>query len=95
MNNNLNKTLTNKAPGSPQPDSAAVQALIKAASEKLGCTPDQLKSQIENGTLEKKLSSGQDPRFRAAAKALSDPKALERLQKDPNAQALMKRFGGK
>lgn len=87
MNNRIDKNLPPKGP--------AADALFKAAAAKLGCSPEQLKARIESGTLEKSLRSSADPRLRAAADALSDPKTAERLRNDPNAQALMKKFGGK
>ncbi len=85
--NNMNKSLNT---GSP-----AAEALIKAAAGRLGCSPEALKAQIENGSLEETLRSQSDPRLRAAAGVLSDPKAMEKLRNDPNAQALMKKLGGK
>lgn len=77
------------------PDNKAAEAFLRAAAKKLGCSPQALAAQIENGGLEQTLRSQSDPKLRAAANLLSDPKALDKLKSDPNAQALMKKLGGK
>lgn len=73
------------------PDSKK-QALLTAAAQKLGTSPDDLRRQLENGTFDKAL--GNMPKGDAAMlmKALSDKTTAEKILSSPQAQAIYKKL---
>jgi hypothetical protein len=89
MQNSLNKNL-NPEGVNPQ----VLNGLLAAASKKLGCTPEQLRAQLESGQLEQaiKNSNPANPQMAKLKQAVSDPKAAEKLLKDPTAAELLKKL---
>lgn len=97
MNNNGNRgraarntSAQSNPKGQETMNTAAVQGLINVAAKKLGMTPQQLARGIESGEIEKTLrSGGKNGEFSAAAAALNDPQALQRLMSDPKTAELI------
>ena len=75
-----------------QPDSKAMNALMNAAAKSLGTTPEQLKEQIDSGSLQRTLSGMNNARAAQLSAALSDPKSAERIMNTPQAKALIKKL---
>jgi len=68
-----------------------VNALLNMASQKLGKSPDDLKSQLQSGNLDS-LMGGIDPKAASQIQnLLSNPAALEALMKN---EQLRKLLGG-
>lgn len=75
-----------------QPDQKMVDALMKAAAKSMGTTPEQLKAQIDNGSLQKSLSGMNSIQATQLSAALSDPKNAERIMNTPQAKALLNKL---
>lgn len=74
--------------GAPNLTPAQQQALLNAASKKLGMSPAELENAVRSGKLNSLGSASQLERF------ANDPKALEKLLSDPKAQAVIKKAMG-
>lgn len=74
-------------------DPKILSQLISMASKKLGCTPEQLRSQLESGKLEQAIKNSSDPSFDKIKQAMNDPKAAEKIMNDPNTAELLKKLG--
>lgn len=95
MSNNLNKNLNSGKQSAPDGVNPQVlNRLLSMASKKLGCTPDQLREQLESGQLEQSIknSNPTDPSMAKFKQMISDPKAAEKLMKDPNAAEILKKL---
>jgi hypothetical protein len=90
MQDSLNKNLSEDGI-----NSQVLEQLLSAASKKLGCTPEQLRSQLESGQLEQaiKNSNPTNPQMAKLKQAVSDPKAAEKILKDPAAAKMLKKLG--
>ena len=75
-----------------QPDKKTVDALMKAAAKSLGTTPEQLRAQIDNGTLQQSLSGMNNRQAAQLSAALNDPKSAERIMNSPQAKALLSKL---
>ena len=75
-----------------QPDKKMIAALMKAAAKSLGPSPEQLKTQIDNGSLEKSLSGMNSRQAAMLSSALKDPKSAERIMNTPQAKALLNKL---
>lgn len=88
MRNNLNKDLT--------PDPAVLNDLLSAASKKLGCTPEQLRKNLESGNLGQNMGNqSNNPQLSELNRLMNDPAAIQKLMNDPKAAALLKKLSGK
>ncbi len=73
-------------------DKKQMEALLSMAGKKLGVSPDQLKSQLENGSFDKAMSSMPPQQAQMLRQALSDPKTAEKILSTPQAQAIYKKI---
>jgi hypothetical protein len=93
----MEKSLNKKLNGCKMPDSVnenALNQLITAAAKKLGMSPDSLRKQLENGSLEKAImqSNTNNPQTERLKKAISDPKAAEKIMRNPETAELLKKL---
>lgn len=70
-----------------------LENLLKITAERLGTTPQALKSAAENGDMGKIL--GSVPESEQLKKVLSDPDAAKKLLSTPQAQQLLRKLQGK
>ncbi len=83
MRNNLNKSLSQ----------SGADQLLDTAAKKLGCTPEQLKAQLQSGELEKKIRSApKGSQLSGIAAIMNDPAAMRKLMSDPAAAELIKKL---
>ena len=75
-----------------KPDPAALSALLKLASARLGTTPEKLQSQLEDGTFSRALGNMPSPQAQMLKKALSDPGSAEKILQTPQAKALYEKL---
>lgn len=66
------------------------QALINAASQKLGITPEQIAAMLQSGKAEELAARAGVPVQQYA----NNPAAIERLLSDPAARAVIKKLMG-
>lgn len=86
MQNNLNKNLTQK-------NNSAADSLINAAAKNLGCSPSELKAQLQSGELERKIrNAAPGSQLSGAASLLNDPNAMKKLMSDPKAAELIRKL---
>ncbi|MBR1751664.1 MAG: hypothetical protein IJ740_12475 [Ruminococcus sp.] len=76
-------------------DSNALDDLIRMASKTLGTTPEKLKAQIDDGTLERSIMKMGGSSGKILQNAMKDPKSAEKYLKDPNAKSIYRKLGGK
>ncbi|MCD8095634.1 MAG: hypothetical protein LUE12_05845 [Ruminococcus sp.] len=75
------------------PNEAVFAQLLNTVSNKLGCTPTQLKQQLENGSLERQLfSDSSNPQLQKLKQAANDPNAAQKLLNDPKTAAVLKKL---
>lgn len=79
-------------PNTPKMSPEQLDALLKLAGKKLGTTPENLKSQIENGAFTAAASNLSPQQSAMLSKALSDPKIAEKMLSSPQAQELYKKL---
>ncbi len=72
------------------PNEQQLEALLRAAAQRLGTTPEALKQAAQSGELGDRLP-GADPQLQ---KALTDPEAARKLLSTPQAQQLLRLLGG-
>lgn len=77
MNNNT---------GMPNLSAGQVSQLLNMASKKMGVSPDELKSQLQSGSLPQGLNTS------TVAGILNDPKKLEQLLSSDKAQKILRGF---
>ncbi|MBQ4224992.1 MAG: hypothetical protein II664_01615 [Oscillospiraceae bacterium] len=66
---------------------------MDTAAKKLGCTPEQLKAQLQSGELEKKIRSApKGSQLSGIAAIMNDPAAMRKLMSDPAAAELIKKL---
>ncbi len=83
MQNNLNKNLSQQG----------AQQLLNAAAGKLGCTPEQLRAQLQSGELERKIKNAPaGSQLSGISGILNDPAAMRKLMSDPAARELIKKL---
>jgi hypothetical protein len=83
MQNNLNKNLSQ----------SGADQLLSAAAKKLGCTPEQLKAQLQSGELEKKIRSApKGSQMAGIAALMNDPAAMRKLMSDPQTAELIRKL---
>ncbi|MBQ8622888.1 MAG: hypothetical protein IJ424_00695 [Oscillospiraceae bacterium] len=70
------------------------EALIKSASQKLGVTEAQLKTELKNGTFDRLLSTLPQADAQKLTKALSNPVTANAILSSPQAKELMKKLFG-
>lgn len=80
--------MDNNMPNSPQ----QLEAMLKLTAQRLGTTPEALKTAAQSGELTKMLGQN-TAEGSALQKVLSDPEAAKKLLSTPQAQKLMKLFG--
>lgn len=66
------------------------QALINAASQKLGIAPEQIAAMLQNGKAEELAARAGVP----VQQYVNNPAAIERLLSDPAARAVIKKLMG-
>ncbi len=91
MYKNLNKDL--KQSSAPEGvDSNGLNMLLGVVSSRLGCTPQQLRAQLESGELEKQIKSSDNPQLDGIKQILNDPEAAQKIINDPKAKQAFKRL---
>lgn len=78
---------------SPNFNNNQLEALLKITAQRMGTTPEALKSAAESGELNKVLGGMSGNESAAMQKVLSDPQAAQKLLSSPQAQKLMQMFG--
>ena len=73
-------------------DDNQLEAMLKLTAQRLGTTPEALKTAAQNGDLSKMLGQN-TAESSALQKVLNDPEAAQKLLSTPQAQKLMKLFG--
>lgn len=68
-----------------------LEGLLKIAAQRLGTTPEALKTAAQNGDLSQLLQNG-GQETEAFQRVLSDPEAAKKLLSSPQAQKLMELF---
>jgi hypothetical protein len=71
-----------------------MNSLLNSVSEKLNCSPQQLKSNLENGNLNSVINKMNSSQAKKIQKILDDPKESEKLLNSPQAQAIIKKLMG-
>ncbi len=69
-------------------------ALIKAASQKLGITEAQLREELKKGTFDRLLATLPQNQAQKLTKALSNPSTANAVLSSPQAKELMKKLFG-
>lgn len=69
-----------------------LEALLNVASKKLGTTPEQLRSQLENGVFDNAMNGMPKEQEQMLRQALSNPKVAEKILSTPQAQAIYKKL---
>lgn len=69
-----------------------LEALLNLAGKKLGTSPEQLKSQLENGNLQNAVDNLPPQQSAMLRQALADPKVAEKVLSSPQAQEIMKKL---
>ncbi len=83
MQDNLNKRLS---------DSGS-EDILNTAAKKLGCTPQQLKAQLQSGELERRIRSApKGSQLSGIAALMNDPAAMKKLMSDPAAAELIRKL---
>ncbi len=70
-----------------------LEAMLKLTAQRLGTTPEALKTAAQSGDLSKMLGNATSNESAAMKKVLSDPEAAKKLLSTPQAQKLMELFG--
>ncbi len=70
------------------------EALIKSASQKLGVTEQQLRSELKSGTFDRLLATLPQADAQKLTKALSNPVTASAILSSPQAKELMKKLFG-
>lgn len=73
----------------------AMQNLLKEASRQLGTDPATLSSQLRSGSLGNAMSKMSPNEKQMLSRALSDKENCRRVLSSPQAQALIRKLGGK
>lgn len=95
MNNNggnFGKNNPNKLSDIPEQN---LQPLLNVAAKKLGTSPEELRSQLQNGTFDKALSSMPKNEAAMLTQALSNKQTCEKILSSPQAQAIYRKLTGK
>lgn len=71
-----------------------MEALLKAASAKLGVPPEKLKRELMQGKFDTALKNMKPDEAAKFSKAVADPRMVEKLMSTPQAQALYKKLTG-
>lgn len=89
MSNNQNNDLN--------PNPAVLNDLLNAAAKKLGCSPQQLKKNLESGNLGQGIAAQgkANPTLGELNRLMNDPAAIQKLMSDPKAAELLKKLSGK
>lgn len=74
----------NNNSGMPNLSATQVNQLLNLASKKMGVSPDDLKSQLQNGSLPQGLNTN------TVSQYLNDPKKLEQLLSSDKAQKILR-----
>ncbi len=74
------------------PNQKQFDNLLKIAGQKLGTSPENLKSQIENGTFDSAIKGMNPQQANIFRQALSDPKFAEKILSSPQAQEIYKKL---
>lgn len=75
-------------------DNSRLEALLKITAQRMGSTPEALKSAAQNGTLADLLGNVSPDQGQAMQKVLSDPQAAQKLLSSPQAQKLLQMLQG-
>ncbi len=78
-----------------KPDPRLLAALLKAASAKLGTTPEALSEELKSGKLDSALGKLPEDRAAQLRAAAADPKRAEQLLRSPQARAIIGKLSGK
>lgn len=70
-----------------------MQSLLKLAAERLGTTPEKLRTAAEKGDLQNIAGNAEQPQAEQLRRVLSDPEAAKKLLSTPAAQKLFEAFG--
>lgn len=72
-----------------------LEALLKMTAQRMGTTPEALKSAAQSGDLSQMIGGMGAGESAAMQKVLSDPEAAKKLLSTPQAQKLLNLLGGK
>lgn len=70
-----------------------LEAMLRLTAQRLGTTPEALKTAAQNGDLSKAMAGAGAAESSALQKVLSDPEAAKKLLSTPQAQQLLKLLG--
>ncbi len=89
-NNNNNNAKSNNVASNLSPN--ALNNLLGIVSSKLGTSPQQLKSQLEQGKFDNALSGMSQNDTNQLMNALSNPQMANKILSSPQAQAIIKKL---
>jgi hypothetical protein len=69
-----------------------LNSLINNVSEKLNCSPDTLKSNLQNGELSSVINKMNSKDAKTIQKILDNPKQREKILNSPQAQEIIKKL---
>ncbi len=96
MQKNLNKNLNRQnLPQGVNPQ--MIDRVLNWASQKLGCSPDQLREKLQNGEFEAAVKNSEpaSPQMAKLKQMLNDPKAADKIMNDPKAAEILKKLNSK
>jgi hypothetical protein len=76
-------------------DAAQLERLLQTVSQRLGTSPEALRSALEQGKLEKVSKNMKPEESQKLQTMLGNPKQLEKLMESPQAKALYEKLTGK
>ncbi len=71
-----------------------INKMLNELSGKLGISEQQIENAAKNGDIKNMLKNADEKQTKQIEEILSDPKKAQKLLESPQAQALLKLFGG-
>ncbi len=71
-----------------------INKMLNELSGKLGISQQQIENAAKNGDIKNMLKNADEKQTKQIEEILSDPKKAQKLLESPQAQALLKLFGG-
>lgn len=71
-----------------------ISKMLNELSGKLGISEQQIENAAKNGDIKNMLKNADEKQTKQIEEILSDPKKAQKLLESPQAQALLKLFGG-
>lgn len=75
--------------------SSQMDGLLQMVGQKLGVSPEQLRSDLESGKLEQAIQRMPKKEAATVQNIINDPKKMEKLMNTPQAKALYEKLMGK